>query len=327
MTTPTLAQVLEHPIVQALDPRHPFLVARTLPPALNPLVEYGIKVVALVPLRFRHLKIVPAYQMMLEAFKGGAYEGMEYLVVPSSGNTVDAVAELAPAFGLRVKAVMANDVPSSKIGVLQVRGDLVDIVQTANVTETARELARLRGHCLLDQYSDNDNVKAHFLYTGPEIVRALGESSRPRVLAVAMGSAGTITGIGQYLHLYWSREQTVMLGVRPKLGEDVPGARDMKKMEAVVKFPWEKDVDHVVEVGRHESFVAMRRLWSAVEPQPGPTSGMAYAGLVQYMQSLPKEALKRMRDCTVGFVCHDSSLLYAAQIVAELRPNEGIVSA
>lgn len=318
----TLKDVQEHPIFKALDPMGKrFLQARRLPPSLNPYHDRGAIIAALISYsRFPHIKTVPTLQMMLEDFEKGFYEGKHTLVVPSSGNTAHAAVLLAPAFGFRrVKAVMSTDVPSSKTGILRAFGTQVDVIQTSDTAATALDLGEAPGHHHLDQYSHMGNVHAHRRYTGPAIVEALG--TVPDIIAIVMGSGGTVAGVGQYLQ---KEGRTVVLGVRPILGEQVPGARDRKKMERVVKLPWKEVVDEEVEITRKDAFIAARKLWSAVVPQPGPTSGMAWAGLMKYLQRLDEREIRRLAGRTAAFICPDDGRFYSDVMLAELDPDQGV---
>ncbi len=326
-TRRTLKQVEDDPIFQALNPEgKEFMQVRFLPGRLNPfLASHSIEVVALIPFGlFPHIKTIPTWQMMLEDFKNGLYKNKQTIVVPSSGNTVHAVARLAKTFGFtKVKAVMSTDVPDSKSGMLRAFGLPVNIMQVADVAGTALEEAEKPGHYHLNQYAHPGNVRAHELYTGPEIVRALGSDvSKIGVVAVAMGSGGTACGVGRFFRE--ANKKTTILGVRPTLGEQVPGARDKKRMEEVVTFPWEDVVHDVVEVGRKESFIGTRQLWSAVEPQPGPTSGLAWKGLMQYLGDLTPTRLEALRGKYAGFICPDDGRFYSDIIKAELDPDQGI---
>jgi cysteine synthase len=315
----TLAEVEAHPVFQALDPRGAdFVTARYLPAELNPFARYGIKMAALT-LTLSHMKTVPAWQMLLEDFKNGVLDDVHHLDVDSSGNTVLATAALGPAYGLMVTAIMSSDVPSAKIDVLRAFGNTVNVMQVNNVVETAEQEGNKPGHYHLDQYSHPGNPRAHELYTGPAIVRALGRE--PALLGIAMGSTGTGYGLQRF---FMERSgSSPVIGARPKSGEQVPGARDEKRIAAVVKFPWQEIITNVVEVGRHEAFVRTRQLWSAVQPQPGPTSGLAWAGLELYMSQMEERVLEGLSGETVAFLCPDDGRFYTAPILAELDPHEG----
>ncbi len=240
--------------------------------------------------------------------------------MPSSGNTAHAVVRLARAFGFTsVKAVMSSDVSSSKAGILKALAS-ADVMQVSDVTRTAQEEAQKPGHYLLDQYKHMGNLNAHQLYTGPEVLNALGDNIA--AVAIAMGSGGTAAGVGRFLK---SRiPKVVIIGARPLLGEQVPGARDRKKMEAVVTLPWKEVVDKKIEVSRKESFIGTRKLWSAIEPQPGPTSGLAYRAAIHYLKSLDRKGLEQLRGKCVGFICPDDGRFYSDQILSELDTDQGL---
>lgn len=324
----TLEQILAHPVAQALNPegKH-FMEVRWLPPELNQFSVYGIEVAALIPFTvFPHIKTVPTWQMMLDDFKSGLYEDKHTIVVDSSGNTAHAVARLAPAFGFEdIKVVCASDVPESKKGILDALStiELIVVPKGKSVSKRAKEEAQKSGHYHLNQYDHMGNVRGHYLHTAPRLLEALPDKTNLAAIAIAMGSGGTAAGVGSFIKRW--NAATVVLGVRPKSGEQVPGARDEKRMAEVVKLPWEGSVDRVVEVSRKDSFIAMRQLWGAVEPQPGPTSGLACAGLMQYLASLEIEKLKSLEGKVGAFICPDDGRFYSDVVIAELDTDQGIV--
>ena len=317
--------VYADPIFQALNPEgKQFMSVRRLPPRLNPYAADDIEVAALISFgMFPHIKTVATVQMMLEDFKDGRYNGIHTIVIDSSGNTAHAVARLARAFGFsEVKVVLSVDVPESKKGILAALSsvELIEVPAGKSVAGRAREEAEKSGHYHLNQYSHLGNMRAHELFTGPEVLRVLGD--RAAVVAVAMGSGGTVAGVGSFLKK--EKPGTVVLGVRPVLGEQVPGARDSKKMADVVTLPWQTVVDRVVESSRKESFIGMRKLWSAVEPQPGPTSGLAFAGLMKYLAELSREERKLLSGKSVGFICPDYGRFYSERTTGELDTGQGL---
>lgn len=319
----SLEDVYADPIFQALNPEgKEFLRARVLPASLNPFIS-SIKMTALLAFgEFPHIKAVAVVQMMLEDFKKGIYEGKHTVVVDSSGNTAHVVARLARAFGFEhVKIVLPSDVPSAKKALFSALStpEVILVPKGVSAADRAEEEARKPGHCRINQYAHMGNVRAHSRYTGPEIMRAL--DGRPLgAIAIPMGSGGTACGIGRYLKE--KNKEIIVVGVRPALGEQVPGARDKKKMEEVVTLPWGEVVDEVIEVSRKESFTRMRQLGSWIEPQPGPTSGLAYAGLMKSIRF--KDFIERKQIETVAFVCPDSAALYSDVTIAELDTGQGL---
>lgn len=319
----SLEDVHADPIFQALNPEgKQFLRARPLPPSLNPF-RCSIQMTALLAFgELPHIKAVAVVQMMLEDFRKGLYRGRHTVVVDSSGNTAHVVTRLARAFGFEhVKVVLPADAPSAKKELFSALStpEVITVPKGMSAADRAEEEARKPGHCRINQYAHPGNVRAHWKHTGPEILRVLGGRS-VGAIAIPMGSAGTVCGVGQYLKE--KSKETIVIGVRPALGEQVPGARDRKKMEEVVRFEWDKVVDEVIEVGRKESFTRMRQLWGDIEPQPGPTSGLAYAGLVKSIQF--KDFIERKQIGTAAFICPDGAALYSDVTIAELDTGQGL---
>ena len=139
------------------------------------------------------------------------------------------------------------------------------------------------------------------------------------IAAAAMGTAGTILGLSLSLPT-----DTIVLGVRPRLGQRVPGSRDKHKMQ-VVEFEWESQVDHIMEMTRDASFIMMRRIWSEIDPQPGPTSGLACAGLIEHLDSLTDEQLENMRGSVALYLCPDDGRFYPAPTASTIDPDQGLV--
>ncbi len=197
------------------------------------------------------------------------------------------------------------------------------------MAERAKELGKLPGHYHLDQYSHPDNILSHYRYTGPAVLAALG-GIPPAVLAAPMGTGGTAAGVAQYFAENHKIAATKVLGIRPVLGQDVPGARDANKMR-VVTLPWRNHIpdSNIREVTRKESFIAARQLWSGMIPRVGPTSGLAYAGLRQFLEShlgrLDEHELSLLRGKKFAFICPDGAAPYVDLFSAELRPEEGMV--
>ena len=322
---PNLETILADPIVKAFNPQgKQFMEAHWLSDHLNIGASNGAMIAALIPFkRFPHIKAPATFQMMLEDFKAGRYEGMHTIVVPSSGNTAHAVARLAKAFGFKdVKIVLSTDVTGSKEGILAALSSvyITKVPKGVSTAREAEEIAKLPGHYLLDQYGHEGNVHAHEYYTGPEIERAFGGDVD--VMFIGLGSSGTATGVARYLKS--KRPDRRIFGVRPLKGERVPGVRDEIQMNEVVTIPYKDILDGIIEVGRKDSFTEMRRLWTEVEPQPGPSSGMAFAGYLRWLRTMPWSLLEHLKGQKIGFICPDDGRFYSERTTGELDPDQGL---
>ena len=315
-STLSLEEVLAHPMVEALNPyTQDFIALRWLSSRLNPFKDIDIAA-AITFGTLPHIKAVAAFGMLMEDFKNGVYEGIDTLVVPSSGNTAHAVALFAPAFGIsRVKVVMSSDTPESKQSVIRMLSwaSVVNPDGKKSVEDVAFEESSRPGHHLLDQYKHLGNVRVHKECTGPQLLRAAGEGLG--LVAVSMGSGGTVTGISQYLKSI--DPNIIVIGVRPSPGQRVPGVRDLARMNAVVTLPYQEAVDSIVEVSREESFQTAYDFMSEVHPAPGPSSGLAYAGLKKYLRTHPDVA-ELLHGKKALFVCPDDVRFYSAQMASTI---------
>ncbi|OGG76544.1 hypothetical protein A2950_02175 [Candidatus Kaiserbacteria bacterium RIFCSPLOWO2_01_FULL_55_19] len=320
----TESDILLNPVVQALNPyEHNFIAVRWLSSRLNPYKNsHNIEIGAAIAfMGLPHIKAVAVFGMMMEDYRSGLYEGINTLVVPSSGNTGHGAALLARAFGIpHVRVIMSSDTPEAKQSIIKMLpwASVITPDATQSVESRALEEATNRpGNYLLDQYKHRANARIHAECTGPKLLHAAGGSLG--LVAVAMGSGGTVTGVSVYLKRI--DPDVIMLGVRPKQGERVPGVRDAKQMEEVVTLPYKSAVDAIAEVGRKESFLKTRALLSEIQPQPGPSSGLAYVGLLQYLAQSP-DVLELLRGKSAVFVCSDDGRFYPAPTAAELDPDE-----
>ena len=71
-----------------------------------------------------------------------------------------------------------------------------------------------------DQYSNPDNVRAHYETTGPEIWRQT--EGRVRTFVAGFGTCGTLTGVGRFL----KEQDRSIRDRRGRAPEGTPTARD-----------------------------------------------------------------------------------------------------
>jgi cysteine synthase A len=111
-----------------------------------------------------------------------AVKGYPFVAVMSEGNTPER-ARMMRALGAEV--VLVPQAPGSVAG--QVSGDDLALVE-----EAARRLVEERGAFRADQFRNQSNFRAHYLHTGPEILR---ESPYPLDLFCDFaGTGGTFAG-------------------------------------------------------------------------------------------------------------------------------------
>jgi len=124
------------------------------------------------------------------------------ILEPTSGNTGISLAMVARAKGYRLLCVLPDNVTPEREQLLRAFGAEVVYAENAISTNDAvfkaqRMLEETPGRYFMPyQYGNENNPRAHYETTGPEIVRDL-----PAVHAfvAGLGTGGTLTGVGRYL--------------------------------------------------------------------------------------------------------------------------------
>ena len=126
------------------------------------------------------------------------------LVEPTSGNTGLGLAMVAALRGYRVIGVMPDKMSREKIDTLRAYGAEVVVCPTAVEPDDPRSYYRVAdrlteeidGAFQPNQYFNQANPESHYRSTGPELWRQTGGNVTHLVIAV--GTGGTITGVGRY---------------------------------------------------------------------------------------------------------------------------------
>ncbi|HUL66076.1 MAG TPA: cysteine synthase CysM [Burkholderiaceae bacterium] len=168
----------------------------------------------------------PAYSMIRRAEERGEIRPGDRLIEATSGNTGIALAMIAAMKGYRMTLIMPDDLPEERRASMQAYGaELILTPAAQGGMEYARDLAlamQARGEGrVLDQFANQDNPRAHYERTGPEIWR--DTEGRITHFVSAMGTTGTIMGVGRYLK---ERNPAIeIVGAQPSEGSRIAGIR------------------------------------------------------------------------------------------------------
>jgi cystathionine beta-synthase len=146
-----------------------------------------------------------AVPMIEAAERAGLLKPGGTIVEPTSGNTGVGLAQAAAARGYRCIFVMADKQSEEKRALLRAYGAEVVVCPTDVDPDDERSYYRVSdrlareipGAWKPDQYSNPANPRAHYETTGPEIWEAT--EGRVTHLVVALGTGGTVSGVGRYL--------------------------------------------------------------------------------------------------------------------------------
>jgi len=215
----------------------------------------------------------PAYNMIKSGLERGGFTKETKLIEATSGNTGIGLAMIAGVFGLNIELVMPENSTKERVQTMRAYGAKVTLTPADVGIEGARDYAEAKvkeeGFKMLNQFSNDDNWKAHYKTTGPEIWRDTdGEITH---FVSSMGTTGTIMGTSTYL-----KEQNPMIeivGVQPTDDSKIPGIRKWPK-EYLPKIFNPDKVDTVMEVSEKDATEMAKRL----AKEEGIFSGMSSGG-------------------------------------------------
>jgi cysteine synthase len=239
----------------------------------------------------------------------GDLEGRD-IVEASSGNTAIALAALAGLVGKRLTVTIPDGVPEEKKTMLRMLGaevwetpdDLCPVDHPKDgAIALARSLAASEGgqrYAMANQYENDDNVRAHYETTGPEIWRQTdGQITH---FVAGLGTTGTITGTGRYLK---ERNPAIqIIAIEPDRGHRLPGLKSFQEAKEPGILDWSV-IDEVVRVDDDSAYETTKRLHREEGLIVGPSTG----AVVQAISQLPALA----RGVAVGISC-DSGAKYAS---------------
>ena len=238
----------------------------------------------------------PAIGMIRRAEERGTIRPGDTLIEATSGNTGIALAMAAAIRGYRMVLIMPEDLSIERAQTMKAFGAELILTPRSGGMEYARDLAGQMQKdgkgTVLDQFANEDNPRIHFETTGPEIWADTG--GRVTHFVSAMGTTGTITGVGRFLK---SKNPKVrIIGAQPAEGSRIPGIRKWPP-EYLPKIHDPSVVDELVLVSQADAEEMARQL-ARVE---GLFGGISAAGAAW----VALELARTVRDATIVFVVCD----------------------
>jgi cysteine synthase B len=222
----------------------------------------------------------PALSMITRAQERGEIKPGDTLIEATSGNTGIALAMAAAIMGYRMMLIMPEHLSIERRQSMKAFGAEIILTSKEGSMEEARDVAeRMRDEgrgIILDQFSSQDNPRAHYEGTAPEIWRDTG--GKITHFVSSMGTTGTIMGCSRYLKEKNSAVQ--IIGVQPEEGAQIPGIR--KWPEAYLPKIYDASrVDRLMLVSQKEAEETTRRLASEEGIFAGISSGGALAAALK----------------------------------------------
>ena len=227
----------------------------------------------------------PAYNMIRSALERGEINQNSKLIEATSGNTGIALAMIASLYNLDIELVMPENATKERVQTMRAFGAKVTLTSVDVGIEGARDYAedkvQKEGYFMLNQFGNNDNWKAHYKTTGPEIWKDTAGSITHFVSS--MGTTGTIMGTSTFLKE--QNNEVEIVGVQPTDDSSIPGIRKWPK-EYLPKIFDPAKVDRVLEVSEEESRQMAKRLAEEEGIFSGMSSGGAATAALKLIESL-----------------------------------------
>lgn len=227
----------------------------------------------------------PAYNMIKSALERGDINKTTKLIEATSGNTGIALAMIAGIYGLDIELVMPENSTKERVQTMRAYGAKVTLTPTSVGIEGARDYAEAKvekeGYVMVNQFGNDDNWKAHYKTTGPEIWR--DTEGKITHFVSSMGTTGTIMGTSTFLKEQNPNVQIV--GVQPDDVSKIPGIRKWPK-EYLPKIFNPAKVDKIIEVTEAEAIAMTKRLAKEEGIFAGMSSGGAATAALKLIETL-----------------------------------------
>ena len=221
-----------------------------------------------------------ALGMIKGALERGEIKPGIKLIEATSGNTGIALAMIARLYKLDIELVMPDNSTRERVLTMEAFGAKVTLTPAAIGIEGSRDYAEAQvakgGFYMLDQFSNPDNLLAHYQSTGPEIWRDTDGTVTHFVSS--MGTTGTIMGTSKFLKE--KNKSVQIVGVQPTEGSKIPGIRRWP-IEYLPKIYDANRVDIKMDVSEEEAVTMTRRLAREEGIFGGMSSGGAMAAAVR----------------------------------------------
>ncbi|CAM4379550.1 cysteine synthase CysM [Zobellia nedashkovskayae] len=226
-----------------------------------------------------------AFNMIKNGLERGDFDKNSKLIEATSGNTGIALAMIAGIYGLDMELVMSEKSTIERVKTMKAYGAKVTLTPADVGIEGARDYAEAKvkneGYIMMNQFSNDDNWKAHYKSTGPEIWN--DTDGKITHFVSSMGTTGTIMGTSTYLKE--KNKAIQIVGVQPTDNSSIPGIRKWPK-EYLPKIFDAKKVDQTIEVSQEEAKQMAIRLAKEEGIFSGMSSGGAAAAALRLAETL-----------------------------------------
>ena len=225
------------------------------------------------------------------------------IVEATSGNTGISFAAIGRALGHPVMIFMPDWMSEERKNLIQSLGAKIRLVSRekggflGSIRLAEEEAKRTQGAFLPRQFSNEDNVEAQSLTTGPEIWWQLHfRSLRPNAFVAGVGTGGTIMGTGRFL-----KKKNPSIGLFPLEPANSPTLSTGHKVgkhriqgisdEFIPPILELQHTDGVVSVDDGDAILMSQKLAATLGLGVGISSGANFLGAINVQNNLGRDAV------------------------------------
>lgn len=244
-----------------------------------------------------------AFHILENAYKKELINPGGLIIEATSGNTGISFTAIGRALGHPVTIFMPEWMSIERINLIKCMGATINLISKEQggflgSIDFAEQLAKnTKGAFLPRQFSNEDNIMAHYSTTGPEIWWQLKLNSLcPDAFIAGVGTGGTIMGVGAFLKeknpdimicpLEPTNSPTLSTG--HKIGKHrIDGISD-EFIPPILKL---KSLDSVIGVDDGDSIIMSQKLANELGLGVGISSGANFIGALMAQEKLGTDAV------------------------------------
>jgi cysteine synthase len=269
-----------------------------------------------------------AFYILQQGYARGLLKAGDLIAEATSGNTGIAFCAIGRALGHPAVIFMPDWMSAERINLIKSLGAQIVLVSKEEggflgSIRRSEELAASRGDVFLPkQFSNQDNIEAHYRTTGPEIWWQLRwHGLVPDAFIAGVGTGGTIMGVGRFLKekqpsiklypLEPANSPTMSTGY--KVGKHrIQGISD----EFIPPIVDLGRLDEVIAIDDGDSILMAQKLAAELGLGVGISSGANFLGAVQVQNSFGK-------DTVVVTIFPDDNKKYLSTDLLRQEPVKG----
>ncbi len=267
-----------------------------------------------------------AYYIIENAIKRGELKENMPIIEATSGNTGISLSAISALYNHPVYIFMPDWASKERVSIMKAYGATVKLISKEEggflkCIEEARKLAEEKNGFLTNQFSNKDNMLAHYETTAPEII----EQSREELYGFVsgVGTGGTLMGTGMKLKEEY--KDLKIVAIEPDKMPIISQGRKIAqhKIEGigddfVPELLDKSKIDDVILVNDDDAINMSKKLAKELGLGVGISSGANFIGAILLQDSMQKPVVTILVDDNKKYVSTD--------LCKEIKEKEGYIS-